>query len=303
MDIICAGAVTVDTIAVLDRTPGPDERVLAEGFLVAGGGPAATAAVAAARLGASVGFCGVVGDDEDGRLSRELLAAEGVDTRWLEVRPGVTTTRSMILVSRTDGTRTIVTTESAAPARVPTGESRWLHVDQTGFAAARTALRGSGGGARLSVDGGNPVPGLDLSLVDLYAPARSALAAAFPAADVAGSMRAASEAGAGDVVVTAGAEGSFLWLDGAARHMPGVEPPEMVSTMGAGDVFHGALLAALAGGRTLPDAAQWANAAAALSCRAVDGRSGIPDAATTTAYLASRRTAALPLGTARKDDS
>ena len=49
-----------------------------------------------------------------------------------------------------------------------------------------------------------------------------------------------------------------------------------VSTLGAGDVFHGALLAAFAHGLELRDALTVANRTAALSCRALDGRSAIP---------------------------
>ena len=49
-----------------------------------------------------------------------------------------------------------------------------------------------------------------------------------------------------------------------------------MSTLGAGDVFHGALLACLVRELPLRDALTRANACAALSCRALDGRSAIP---------------------------
>jgi sugar/nucleoside kinase (ribokinase family) len=49
-----------------------------------------------------------------------------------------------------------------------------------------------------------------------------------------------------------------------------------VSTLGAGDVFHGALLAWLVRGEPLAEALRAANTAASLSCRALDGRSAIP---------------------------
>jgi sulfofructose kinase len=49
-----------------------------------------------------------------------------------------------------------------------------------------------------------------------------------------------------------------------------------VSTLGAGDVFHGALLAAFVRGLALAEALAFANECAALSCRALDGRSAIP---------------------------
>jgi sulfofructose kinase len=51
---------------------------------------------------------------------------------------------------------------------------------------------------------------------------------------------------------------------------------EVVSTLGAGDVFHGALLAAVRRGYLLPDCLAYANVVAALSCRGLDGRSAIP---------------------------
>jgi sulfofructose kinase len=53
---------------------------------------------------------------------------------------------------------------------------------------------------------------------------------------------------------------------------------DAVGTVGAGDVFHGALLAWLTRGAELADALRAANTAAALSCRALDGRSAIPTA-------------------------
>ncbi|GIH16575.1 carbohydrate kinase family protein [Rugosimonospora africana] len=291
LDVICVGTVTLDTIAVARRLPSGDDRVVAEPFVVAGGGPAATAAVALARLGASVGFCGVVGDDEAGQRSRQLLADEGVDVRWLRTRRGARTAQSMVVVSETEGTRMIITSPSAPldPDAVPVSASRWLHVDQAGYPAARAALSGRSDEVRLSIDGGNPIPGLDLGHATLYAPTTRTLREAFPATDLAGSLRAAAAAGAQNVVATDGANGSYVLVDGAAVHVPApaVEP---LSTMGAGDVFHGALLAALLGGQTLVEATRWANAVAAVSCRALDGRSGIADFAEAGRYLS----AALP---------
>ena len=62
---------------------------------------------------------------------------------------------------------------------------------------------------------------------------------------------------------------------GETLDVPGF-PVDVVSTLGAGDVFHGALLACLDRGLPLRDALVRANACAALSCRALDGRSAIP---------------------------
>jgi sugar/nucleoside kinase (ribokinase family) len=108
--------------------------------------------------------------------------------------------------------------------------------------------------------------------VALYAPTEDALAEAFP-----GGPRDALAAGAELVVATRGARGGAAWTrtqEVAAEAYPG--EVEIVSTLGAGDVFHGALLAGLVRYLPLDEALARANACAALSCRALDGRSGIP---------------------------
>src|ERR687895_789091 len=49
ISVTFVGAATLDGIALVPRFPQPDERLVAEEIAYAGGGPAATAAVAAAR--------------------------------------------------------------------------------------------------------------------------------------------------------------------------------------------------------------------------------------------------------------
>ena len=72
-------------------------------------------------------------------------------------------------------------------------------------------------------------------------------------------------------------------------------PGRVVSTLGAGDVFHGALLAAIVHGFDLPTRVAYANIAAALSCRGLDGRSAIPRHADVLAVLPSLHPVALQL--------
>jgi sulfofructose kinase len=221
------------------RHPGADDRVVATQRIVAGGGPAATAAVAIARLGVEARFIGVV----DGEL-------EGVDVVQMPGRMG----ESTVLVG--DGGRTIVTEEAVsfvAPAEA-FADGDWVHVDHVGWQAL-----GASNHAAVSVDGGNPIDDLDLARVALYSPT------------------AATDDGrrAKLTVVTRGAHGCTAYADGETIDVP-AHPVDVVSTLGAGDVFHGALLASLVRGLELRDALVHANACAALSCRALDGRSAIP---------------------------
>jgi hypothetical protein len=134
----------------------------------------------------------------------------------------------------------------------------WVHADHAGYAHVPD-------GARISLDAGNPVPGMDLSRVALFSPT---------AGSFDGDPRTT---GAELVVVTRGAAGCTAYTaDGEEIEAPGVPLDGLASTLGAGDVFHGALLAALVHGRGLREALAFANRAAALSCRALDGRSAIP---------------------------
>ena len=268
--VVCVGLATLDTILAVPRPPRSDERVLASELTVAGGGPAATAAVTLARLGVAAFFVGALGDDDVGREIRGGLDREGVDVSQLPLVAGARSPQSSILVERESGRRAIVhypgtlpPLELAERARDLCAAAAWVHVDHVGYAAVPRA-------ARLSIDGGNPIEGLDLHGVALYAPTEPALRERF------GRPEEALAAGAELVVVTRGERGSAAYTrDGDVVEVPG-RPVEAVSTLGAGDVFHGALLAQLVRDVPLGEALAFANGCAALSCRALDGRSAIP---------------------------
>jgi sulfofructose kinase len=140
--------------------------------------------------------------------------------------------------------------------------------------------RRAGASTPVSVDGGNPIPSLALGEVDLYAPTEAQLLARYPGATLEEAMDGVLDDGPRLVVVTRGEAGSVaaerLGGETVMHRAPAPSVAPFVSTLGAGDVFHGALLAALVDGGAVPAALELANAAAALSCRALDGRGAIP---------------------------
>lgn len=266
--VVCVGLATQDSIFALPRHPGADDRVVATELAVAGGGPAATAAVALVRLGIETAFVGAVGDDGVGTAVRDGLEREGVDVSELALVAGARSPQSSILV--TGEGRTIVHFPGSLPPLAPSEralalmhEASWVHVDHAGYRAVPREVR-------LSIDGGNPISGLDLTGVALYGPTDAALERDLGSADQ------ALAAGAELVVVTRGAQGCVAYTGSRVVEAPATPIRDPVSTLGAGDVFHGALLAALVRDDPLADALAFANRAAALSCRALDGRSAIP---------------------------
>jgi sulfofructose kinase len=162
-------------------------------------------------------------------------------------------------------------------------------VDHVG-AVLLSVARSVAPGIRISVDGGNPIPGLSLAGVDCYAPTVAGLLAFTRTRSIDAGIETALGAGAGLVVATDGASGSYgaRGGDGPVRvvRAAGRTVTGLVSTLGAGDAFHGGLLAALLEDRDLPDALAMANAVAAASTRALDGRAALPDRAALDALLA-----------------
>ncbi|HEY3681723.1 MAG TPA: carbohydrate kinase family protein [Streptosporangiaceae bacterium] len=322
-DAVFVGVAMWDTVARLPRFPDPDGRVVAEEMRTAGGGPASTAAVAAARLGLPSALVAAVGDDREAGLIADALRAEGVAAD-LRTVPGRASGSCVVLVDRARGSRAIcvlpgpdleIPPDSPTAARIRS--ARWLHVDHAGLPAVRPLLSALAPGTprpTVSYDAGNlrpqrRPPEVDVyvptvaALRDLYGPAAAPGAAtvgdpADPAttvdqavpADIADLLAAARGDGASVVAATDGAHGAYAAGPEGAYAVAGHTGIDVRSTLGAGDVFHGALVAALAGGMPLPAALAYANAAAALSCRGLDGRGGIPDDAETRA-LAARRPA------------
>ncbi|MCA1569379.1 MAG: carbohydrate kinase family protein [Chloroflexi bacterium] len=285
-DVVCLGLATFDTIAVLPSWPTPDGRLIAEQVVRSGGGTAATAAVTIARLGSSVALVGAVGDDANGEPARAALAASGVDVGHLHSLPG-RTAESVVLVDRSAGTRSILHLPGVALSTLDDASRRmaesasWVHVDHVGYPLAADLDP-----ARLSTDAGNRTAELRLHGLGLYAPTADALGDRFPGCTLREAIRMALDEGAHRVVVTLGGDGA-IGADGGGAWRVAAARTQVASTLGAGDVFHGSIVASLAAGQSLPDAMRRANVAAALSCRSIDARGSIPTLPELTAALAS----------------
>src|SRR5690625_4605676 len=178
--LVFVGALTLDAIASVEGFPEPDTRHVAREIVYAGGGPAATAAVPAARLGAPAAMLRSVVDVEHG-------------TRTIWTRPVPSPS---------------ITADGAAAGLI--GQAEWVHVDHLGWQPVRGYLSELPGDRRprLSVDGGNPIEGFTPDGVDLYVPTVEALARRYGDHPVDRLLTAALDEGARAVVGTRGANGA-----------------------------------------------------------------------------------------------
>jgi sulfofructose kinase len=289
---VCIGIATIDAIVEVDRLPASDDRQPAAASALAGGGVAATAAVTLARLGVRSAVIATVGDDPTGRWIRDDLAAEGVDVSRVRLIAGTRSPLSVVLVERSTGARALAPDPGDAGALALTdgdlaacAAADWVHVDHAG-AAVLPALAGAGIETPISLDDGVGAIALkDLHGVELYGPTIGVLSRQLPGLDVDAALAAALDAGPRLVVATHGGGGAVAMERAAhaggepVRHVVPAWPVAVRSTLGAGDVFHGALLAGLVDGHTVHESLRRAAACAALSCRGLDGRSAIPTAA------------------------
>ena len=287
---VCVGVITIDTIALVDKYPGEDERVLAEEISRAGGGPAAVAAVALSRLGVKSAIVGTIGDDADGKEVLRIFAQEGVDTSGISL--GTTPTAgSVIVASKEHSARAISTRQPVTQAAMNDAAKKliaaaqWVHVDHVGIKRLDEAGISRGNGPQISFDAGYGVETFDPIVVDLFVPTDRQMALRYPGVDLAVALENDSMKAGNTVVATQGSAGSAGFSpETGLVSAPGFKV-DVTSTLGAGDVFHGALVAQLIQGHPLQEAMRRANAVAALSCRGLDGQSKIPTTTELDAYL------------------
>lgn len=290
LKIACVGIAVLDRLYFLPGLPKEGGKYEAQLYQECGGGPAATAAVTIARLGAEVDFIGRVGDDAVGQT---LLADWGVNTAWCRRVQHAQSTHSTILVDN-QGERLIVN----YPSKDLPVEAEWLSaVDfsqydlvladvrwQQGASYAFTQAKRAGVPTLLD---GDVTPQDITSLVALsdHAVFSSPGLARFAATQNADAGLAfAADITSGQVYVTQGSDGIKWREDDHLCHISAFKT-DVVDTTGAGDVFHGALALALAEGQAARDAIRFASAVAALKCTQAGGRAGIPDRVQTAEFL------------------
>ena len=280
----------MDTIALVDKYPSADERVIAQEISRAGGGPAAVAAVTLSRLGIKSAIVGTIGDDADGKEVLRIFEKEGVDTSGISLGASATA-GSVIVASKEYNTRAISTRQPMLQAPINEAskqliaQAQWVHVDHVGITRLAELGISRGNGPLISFDAGYGVETFDPITVDLFVPTDRQMSLRYPGVDLAVALENDSMKAGNTVVATQGSAGSagFSPETGLVT-APGFKV-EVTSTLGAGDVFHGALVAQLIHGFPLQEAMRRANAVAALSCTGLDGQSKIPTTNELDTYL------------------
>ena len=278
----------MDLLAVVAEYPRRNSKQQLQRFARMPGGQIATALVTCAKLGWTTRYVGSFGDDDLGALSRDSLTKEGVDISAARIVAGTTNQFAVIVVDRASGERTVLWDRhpglTMGPGEVPqeaVTSGRMLIVDCHETAAATQAARYARDAAIPTVlDVEKVRPGISdlLHQIDVIIAAQDFPTALTGYEDLGRALEAmAREYAAPVVCVTLGADGSLARCRNREIRTPAF-PVDCVDSTGAGDVFRGAFVAGClrSPDGDIEEVLSYAAASAALSCRALGARGGIP---------------------------
>ena len=251
---MCIGHAVQDFVFSLPDLPSGGRKFRAESFASVGGGPAATAAVAIARLGGAASLAARVGDDPVADAIVGELEGYGVDCTRVKRFAGRASSLSAVMVDAR-GERMIV---NYRDADMPAGaewigdaagfdavlaDTRWPAGAAAGFALARAAS------VPAVLDADDPVPDDQamLSRATHLAFSADGLQGLTGENDPARGLKSVHERYGAWTCVTDGARG-VMTCDSSGVTAAGAFAVDVVDTLGAGDVWHGAFALRLAEG-------------------------------------------------------
>lgn len=299
MDLICLGNLVLDRVYSVPQLMHGSSKISSRSMRVRGGGAAAVAALAAAKLGVKTAFWGRVGDDPDGHWLTERMAQGGVDVSGVKALNLAQTPSASVMVDPAGERQIIVFNDPAlelTPDWLPlhTGHADTVMLTDLRWHGAVLPFLEAAGKAkrRVVLDIDVVFPGLPID--DILRSAHYVICSEQGLTQLEphepDQVRALQQLGprcAGPVAVTRGSQGSLWLIDGELLEIPAY-PVEVKDSTGAGDVFHGVFAAGLASGLTLPEAARRASAASAMLCQRGLGWDGVPTAADIDDFLKSR---------------
>ncbi|MFH0266546.1 ribokinase [Vibrio rumoiensis] len=302
--LIVFGSVNADHVLQVPSFPRPGETLMGRNYQVIPGGKGANQAVAAARLGADIGFIACVGSDSFGQNIIQSFTQDGINTDYVSIIPSTPTGVALIQVSD-DGENSICLSPEANnaldQARVATFKAPIQHCHylllqletpldgiESAIDLAKATLH-SDIKVVLNPAPAKALPDSILKHIDIITPNETeaeVLTGIAVTDDI--SAQAAANAlhskGITTVMITLGAKGVWLSENGKGNLIQGFKV-KAIDTTAAGDTFNGAFVTALLEGMETTQAIQFAHAAAALSVTRFGAQTSIPTRQETDDFL------------------
>ena len=292
------GVNAVDHLLVVPEFPDPDTKTRLVRHQQGAGGQTASAIVALQRLGMRTSYAGRFGTDAEGRFGLQSLKDEGVDVEFAETIEDARTQVGYIIIEAKRGERTVIWDRDErlayAPDEAPfelAGSACVLHLDSHDpLACARMAREARAAGTIVSADIDNVYEGLPelLPLIDVLISSKEFPRLLTGMEDAhAALVEIKARYGCALVGLTKGGRGATILCEGEFLETPAFQVPGgCVDTTGAGDAFHGGFLYGLLQGEEIETSMKIGCAVAALGCRSLGARTGLPTREELSAFLA-----------------
>ncbi|NWJ51712.1 MAG: ribokinase [Bacteroidetes bacterium] len=290
--IVVVGSSNTDMVVKAHHFPQPGETILGGDFYIFQGGKGANQAVASARLGGEIVFICRVGNDAFGNSAIQHYQQEGIDVSAVAV-DHIAPTGVALITLNAEGENTIVVASGAnAILSKEDIENAGSAFNEAGYiitqletpipAIEYLAMKVKAEGKKLIL---NPapaasIPAIILDGLFLITPNESetAMLTGIHVKD----GKTAKEAvnifktkGVQNVIITLGSKGAYVACSDFEGFIPAYKV-KAVDTTAAGDVFNGALVVALAEGRSWKDAVEFASKAAAISVTKLGAQTSAP---------------------------
>ena len=291
--IVVIGSSNTDMIVRTERIPRPGETLLGGEFITTAGGKGANQAVAAARAGGRVSYVARIGSDVFGEQSLAGWKKERIDCSHVSRDAKTPSGVALIFVAK-NGENSIAVAGGAnnklSPALVKKA-APLIRRAATVLMQLETPLESIEAAAQIAAKAGvrvilNPAPAQKLPtdllrLIDVLTPneTEAELLTGIRIRSEKDAVKAAAalqKAGAKNVIITLGSKGALVADAGASPVLIPAFQVTPVDTTAAGDTFNGALAVALGEGRSLPEAARFAAAAAAISITRLGAQPSAP---------------------------
>lgn len=291
-NILVIGSSNTDMVIRTEHLPLPGETVIGGTFFMNPGGKGANQAVAVARLGGQVAFVCKTGSDIFGHQAQQLFSEEGIDSSYVfsdtKNPSGValitvdTHAENCIVVAPGANAHLTVADLKHSARAVEKADIVLLQLEIPMETVEEAAVMARRLGKKVVL---NPAPASKLSprlLESLYVITPNETEAEMisgihivDGASAEAAARKIASMGVTNVIVTLGTRGALVF-DGTDCEIVPACKVQAVDTTAAGDVFNGALVVALAEGRSLTEAARFACKASAISVTRVGAQSSVP---------------------------
>ncbi len=291
-NVVVIGSSNTDMVVKVPRIPKPGETIMGGEFLVIPGGKGANQAVACARTGAQTTFITCVGDDAFGPQSIENYKKDGIDTSFIKLQKGVNSGVALINVSE-DGENSITVAPGANSYLFPSDIEALSDMIRTAkiilvqleipMETVETIAQLAGTFQIPFIL--NPAPAAKLSddllkKISVITPNETEAALLVSEKDtdepdISGMANALFGKGLETVIITMGGKGVYLKTKQYDEAIPGYRV-KTLDTTAAGDIFNGALAAALAGEKPIKEAIGFAQRAAAISVTRMGAQPSAP---------------------------